>query len=150
MTLAAGVDRTRADAQPHFRVLGPEEGGLSLASLRRLFKGQHITSARKHSLAHGGRMVAMWRRKAVGLAAYEWTDHELRVGELGIDQDSECESGAIVEGLLEALELAATAGGVPRLVLLPRAGIFDGALRRRGYTAIAQVAAGTWFEKRLG
>ena len=150
MALADGADRTRAGAQLHFRVLGPEEGGVSLASLRRLFKVQHLTSARRHGLAHAGRIVGMCGRKAVGLAAYEWTDRELRVGELGIDQNSECDSGAIVEGLLEALELAAAAGGVPRLVLLPRAGIFDGVLRRRGYTAIAQVAAGTWFEKRLG
>lgn len=133
----------------HFRVLGPDAGGVSMAELRRLFPGQRLTAARRGSLERGGRILALCGARVVGLAAYERTDRELRVGEIGIDSESECGADTIAGGLLDALELACMAGGVPRLVLLPRAGLADQTLRRRGYTAISQVAAGTWFEKRF-
>jgi hypothetical protein len=38
---------------------------------------------------------------------------------------------------------------VRRLVLLPRTDLMDDVLHRRGYTAIAKVTAGTWYEKRF-
>jgi len=41
------------------------------------------------------------------------------------------------------------AGSVRRLVLLLRTALFDEVLERRGYAAIARVAAGTWYEKRF-
>jgi hypothetical protein len=133
----------------HFRVLGPDVGGVSNADLRRLFKGQRLTAARRNSLECGGRILALCGPRVVGLAAYERTDQELRVGEFGVDTESSCGSRVIANGLLEALELACLAGSVPRLVLLPRGDIFDNVLRERGYRSIAQAAFGNWFEKRF-
>jgi hypothetical protein len=132
-----------------FRVLGPDSTGLSPTDLRRLFPGQRLTAARRNRLKQGGRILALCGVRVVGLAAYERTERELRVGEVGADPDSACGTDAIANGLLDALELACLAGGVHRLVLLPRAGLADSILRRRGYTAVAEVAAGTWFEKRF-
>ncbi len=134
----------------HFRVLDPDVGGVSSADLRRLFKGQRLTAARRNSLECGGRILALCGPRVVGLAAYERTDQELRVREFGVDTESACGSCVIAGGLLEALELACVAGGVPRLmVLLPRAGGLDGVLRERGFQPLAQAAFGAWFEKRF-
>jgi len=134
-------------APMQFRVLGPDSAGLSPTDLRRLFPGQRLTVARRNRLVQGGRILALCGTRVVGLAAYERTDRDLRVGEVGIDPDSACGADAIANGLLDALELACLAGGTRRLVLLPSAGVADSLLRLRGYTAIAEVAAGTWFEK---
>lgn len=133
----------------HFRVLDPHAGGVSMVELRRLFRGRRLTAARRSSLERGGRILALCGARVVGLAAYERTDRELRVGEIGIDSESACGADTIAGGLLDALELSCVAGGVLRLILLPRAGLAEQALRRRGYAAISQVAAGTWFEKRF-
>jgi hypothetical protein len=130
-----------------FRVLGPDSAGLSPAELRRLFRGQRLTAARRHRLDQGGRILALLGARVVGLAAFERTERELRVGEVGIDPDSVCGAEAIADGLLDALELACLAGGVRRLVLPPRAGIAEAVPRRRGYTTIAEAATGAWFEK---
>ena len=83
------------------------------------------------------------------LAAYDRSDRELRVQEVAIDTSSDCAPTQIADGLLDALELGCVAGSVRRLVLPPRTGVFDDVLQRRGYTAIAQVATGTWYEKRF-
>jgi hypothetical protein len=133
----------------HYRVLGPDTGGVSVADLRRLFRGQRLTLARRSRLEQGGRILAMCGRRVVGLAAYDRSDRELRVEAVGIDTDSACSPAEIADGLLDALELGCVAGSVRRLVLLPKAGVFDEVLQRRGYTAIACVTAGTWYEKRF-
>jgi hypothetical protein len=133
----------------HFRVLGPDVGGVSNADLRRLFKGQRLTTARRNNLEGGGRILALCGPRVVGLAAYERTDRELRVGEFGVDTESACGSCVIANGLLDALELACVAGNVPRLLILPRVGSFDDVLRARSYQPIAQAAFVTWFEKRF-
>ena len=140
--LAAGVS-----AAMHYRVLGPDRGGVSAADLRRLFRGQCLTPARRSRLQQGSRILALCGRRVVGLAAYDRSDRELRVEEVGLDATSACAPAEIANGLLDALELACLAGGVRRLVLLPHAGIADVVLCGRGYTTIPQVAAGTWFEK---
>jgi hypothetical protein len=133
----------------HFRVLGPDTGGVSAADLRRLFRSQRLTPTRRSRLEQGSRILALCGRRVVGLAAYDRTDREIRVGEIGIDTSSPCSPSAIADGLLDALELGCVAGGVRRLVLLPKAGLFDDVLRKRGYIAIAQASAGTWYEKRF-
>lgn len=146
MTSAAAVG---VGAPMHFRVLGPDTGGVSLADLRRLFRGQRLTLARRSRLGQGGRILALYGSRVVGLAAYDRNDRELRVDEVGIDAHSACEPEKIADGLLDALELGCVAGSVRRLVLLPRAGLVDELLKRRGYAAIAHGAAGTWYEKRF-
>ena len=138
-----------ADAPVHFKVLGPDAGGVSLADLRRLFRGQRMTLARRARLSRGGRILALCGKRIVGLAAYDRTDRELRVDELGIDAASACPADSIADALLDALELGCVAGSVTRLMLLPRTSRFDEVLGRRGYAAIAKAAAGTWFEKRF-
>jgi hypothetical protein len=79
----------------------------------------------------------------VGLAAYDRSDRELRVDEVGIDPTSACIPAEIADGLLDALELGCVAGSVRRLVLLPRTDLMDDVLHRRGYSAIAKVTSGT-------
>ena len=138
-----------AAAPMHYRVLGPDTGGVSVGDLRRLFRGQRLTPARRARLEQGSRILALCGRRVVGLAAYDRSDRELRVEAVGIDTESDCAPAAIADGLLDALELGCVAGSVRRLVLLPKAGLFDDVLQRRGYTAIARVAAGTWYEKRF-
>ena len=133
----------------HYRVLGPDAGGVSRGELRRLFQGQRLTLARRARLEQGSRILALCGRRVVGLAAYSRTDRELRVEEIGLDTTSDCAPAHIAEGLLDALELGCVAGSVRRLVVLTRTGLFDQVLQSRGYAAIAQVAAGTWFEKRF-
>lgn len=133
----------------HFRVLGPDTGGVSVSDVRRLFRGQRLTAARRNRLAQGGRILALCGRRIVGLAAYDRNDREIRVEEVGIDTASPCPPAEIADGLLDALELGCVAGSVRRLILLPRTNLFDDVLERRGYTAIARVTAGTWYEKRF-
>ena len=136
-------------APMHYRVLGPDTGGVSVADLRRLFRGQRLTRARRSRLEQGSRILALCGRRVVGLAAYDRSDRELRVDEIGIDATSACAPAEIADGLLDALELGCVAGSVRRLVLLPRTNLMDDVLHRRGYTAIARVTAGTWYEKRF-
>ena len=139
----------RGGAPMHYRVLGPDTGGVSVADLRRLFRGQRLTMARRTRLEQESRILALCGKRVVGLAAYDRSDRELRVQEVGIDTSSDCAPTQIADGLLDALELGCVAGSVRRLVLPPRTGVFDDVLQRRGYTAIAQVATGTWYEKRF-
>lgn len=142
--LAVGVS-----AAMHYRVLGPDTGGVSAADLRRLFRGQRLTPARRSRLQQGSRILALCGRRVVGLAAYDRSDRELRVDEVGLDATSACAPAEIADGLLDALELGCVAGSVRRLVLLPRTDLMDDVLHRRGYTAVAKVTAGTWYEKRF-
>jgi hypothetical protein len=133
----------------HYRVLGPDTGGVSVADLRRLFRPQRLTLARRSRIERGNRILALCGRRVVGLAAYDRTDRELRVEEVGIDTASACGPAEIADGLLDALELGCVAGSVRRLVLLLRTALFDDVLARRGYAAIAHVTTGTWYEKRF-
>ncbi len=139
--------RTAVPAPIQFRVLGPESRGPSFADLRRLFPGQRLTGARRVRVSNGGRILAVCGTRVVGLAAYEQTDHEVRVYELGVDPQSACGTEQIASGLLDALELACMAAGARRLLLCPRARIAGDLLRRRGYAQIAAGVAGGWSEK---
>ena len=114
-----------------------------------MFKGQRLSAARRVRLEHGGRILALCGSRVVGMAAYERNDRELRVGDVGLDTESPCGGEAIANGLLDALELACLASAARRLVLLPRVGLPAPLLQTRGYTAISDGGAGTWFEKRF-
>jgi len=149
MSVSDLVDVASASAM-HFRVLGPDGGGPSVSELRRLFRGQRISAVRRHRLEQSGRIIALCGPKAVGLAAYERSDRDVRVHDVGIDTTSPCGLETISNGLLDALELACLASGSRRLLLLPRTGFPTDVLRRRGYLAIADGgAAGSWYEKRF-
>lgn len=139
--------RTGGSAPIQFRVLGPESRGPSFADLRRLFPGQRLTGARRVRVSNGGRILAVCGTRVVGLAAYEQSDNEIRVYELGLDTQSACGSDQIASGLLDALELACMAAGARRLLLLARAHVAGDLLRHRGYRAVATGAAGGCTEK---
>jgi len=147
--MVSGVDFGRGgSALPmQFRVLGPDSGGPSPTEVRRLFKGQRMTAARRSRLGQSGRILAMAGTRAVGLAAFERSEREMRVTELGVDPDSAGGTDQIVAGLLDALELSCMASGTRRMVLLPRATMATAVLRRRGYVSIGEGSAGSWFEK---
>ena len=147
--MSPGMDYVRpgSPVPMQFRVLGPDAGGPGQTDLRRLFRGQRLTAARRSRLGQCGRILAMCGARVVGLAAYERSDRELRVTEMGMDHDSACSPDQIASGLLDALELTCMAGTVRRLVLLPRAAAADTLLRRRGFTPIAEGTSGAWFEK---
>lgn len=147
----SGSDLAHAGAASamHVRVLGPDGGGPSVADLRRLFRGQRMSAIRRSRLEQSGRILALCGTKVVGLAAYERSDRDVRVVEVGMDLESPCGGEGISNGLLDALELACLASGARRLVLLPRALFPAAVLSRRGYAAIADGGAGSWFEKRF-
>lgn len=147
MTSALAYARPGAGDPIQFRVLGPDSGGPPPVDLRRLFRGQRLTAARRHRLGQTGRILAMCGSRVVGLVAYERSERELRVHELGMDADSACGTDQIANGLLDALELACLAGGARRLLLLPRAAVDAALLQRRGYAMISEGCAGAWFEK---
>jgi hypothetical protein len=139
--------RAGAMAPMQFRVLGPDSGTLPPNDLRRLFRGQRLTAARRKRLDQGARILAMCGNRLVGLAAYERADRELRVYEFLLDVGSACSTDEIAGRLLDALELACMAGGARRLLMLPRATTAAAVLANRGFRAIAEGSAGTWFEK---
>ena len=131
------------------RVLGPDAAEVSEEDLRRLFKGRHLTPARRHRLAETGRVLAACGTRVVGLAGYELVDAEFRVHEFALDDASPCCLEEIATALLDALETACLAGGGRRLVLLPRASVDAGFLRGHGYAPIVEGCAGSWFAKRF-
>jgi len=143
------VEQSRPpEATPmHFRVLGPDNGGVASTDIRRLFHGQRLTAARRSRLAQGGRILAMCGSRVVGMAAFDRADGELRVHEIGLDTESSCGTDAIANGLLDALELACMASGVRRLVLLPRAALMGPLMRRRGYVTVGEATGHTWVQK---
>jgi hypothetical protein len=132
------------------RVIGPECGPLSPSDMRRLFRGQRLSAARRERLAEAGRVVASRGSRCVGVAAYERAEGELRVHEFGIDTASTCSIDEIANAVIDALEVACLASGARRVLLLPRAALAATTLLiRRGYLVIAEGCAGTWFEKTL-
>ena len=131
----------------HFRVLGPDNGGVASTDLRRMFRGQRLTAARRSRLAQGGRILAMCGSRVVGMAAFDRADGELRVYEIGMDPESSCGTDEIANGLLDALELACMASGARRLLLLPRAVLNATLTRRRGYVTIGEGGPGAWVQK---
>ena len=131
----------------HFRVLGPGNVGVALTDLRRLFRGQRLTAARRSRLTQGGRILAMCGSRVVGMAAYDRAEGELRVYEIGMDPESSCGTDEIANGLLDALELACMASGARRLLLLPRAALTGSLIRRRGYVTMGEATGGAWVQK---
>ncbi|MFB3852459.1 MAG: hypothetical protein ACE148_01405 [Vicinamibacterales bacterium] len=138
----------RPQSQLRVRVDGPDGTALSAADLRRVFRGVRFTPARRTRLDQGGRVVARLGSSLVGVAAFERAGCELRVYEMGVDSSLDAEAvDEIVGAMLDALEVACMAGGGRRLVVLPRAAASCAQMRRRGFAAVAEGCAGSWFEK---
>jgi hypothetical protein len=128
-------------------VCGPDSGSPSAGDLRRLFRGQRMTAARRARLEGGTRILVTCGSRLVGLAAYQRTDREIRVYEVGVDPASGCSSELIEASLLDALELACLASGARRLLVLPRATSATDRLTQHGFRPVAAGYSGTWFEK---
>jgi hypothetical protein len=143
----AEQNRPLAVTPVHFQVLGPDNGGVAPADLRRLFPGQRLTAARRNRLGRGGRILAMCGSRVVGMAAYDRAEGELRVYEIGMDPGSSCGTDEIASGLLDALELACMASGARRLLLSPRAALTGSLMRRRGYVTVGEATGGAWIQK---
>ena len=131
----------------HYRVLGPDSGSVPAADIRRLFRGQRLNAARKNRLARGSRILVMCGARTVGIAAYDRSETELRVYELGMDAESACGTDEIANSLLDALELACMAGGARRLLVWPRSVLNPTLTRRRGYVTIGEGGPNTWVQK---
>jgi hypothetical protein len=117
----------------HYRVLGPDGGSVSAADLRRLFRGQRLSQARRNRLAQGGRILVLCGSRVVGIAAFDRSDVDVRVYEVGLDAESVCATDDIINYLLDALELACMASGTRRLILLPGVVLNATITRHRGY-----------------
>jgi hypothetical protein len=85
----------------------------------------------------------------VAVATCQKTEFELRVPEIGMDPDCDCNEREVLHALLDALEIAGLAGGCRRIVLSPPK-VSVAFLERRGYTRITECCAGGWVEKMLG
>jgi hypothetical protein len=145
----------RGDASPltavapiQVRVVGPDSVELQSVELSRLAPGRPVSRLQREHLEHATRVVARVGDRVVGVAAYERLGNELRVLDLRLDPVPPPLCGTdVVRQLLDALEVAALAGGCRRIVLLPAAVIAATSLERLGYRIIAEGCAGGWLEK---
>ena len=133
------------------RVVGPDSVELQSVELSRMAPGRPVSRLQREHLEHATRVVARAGDRVVGVAAYERLGNELRVLDLRLDPvpPPMCATD-VVRQLLDALEVAALAGGCRRIVLLPAAVIAATALERLGYRIIAEGCAGGWLEKDFG
>lgn len=131
------------------RVVGPESPILGPADVRRLFAGRTLSRIRRDRLASSHRVLVLRGQRAIGLAAFDRCDDELRVCELAVEPSICHGAHDILRQLLDALELACLAGGARRVVLLPAAVVAATTLERYGYEAVAEGCAGGWLEKRF-
>jgi hypothetical protein len=129
------------------RVVGPDSEEASTLDLEHREPRRGSSRAQRERLAHATRVVARVGGRVVGVAAYERQGAELRVMELVIEPVPPISSPDIVRQLLDALELAALAGGCRRVVLLPSAVAAASSLERLGYRFVGEGCAGGWLEK---
>jgi hypothetical protein len=130
------------------QVQGPDASTVLDSDLRRLFPGPSLTERRLDRLREWPTVTVRCGGTVVGLATCRKTDTELRVPDLALDPDCGCGIHDVLAALLEAVELAALAGGCRRLVIMPPR-ISPAFLERRGYSAIRERCAGGWLEKAL-
>jgi len=131
------------------RVVGPDSEELTSLELKPPVPRRAPSRGHRQHLAHATRIVAKVGAHVAGVAAYERQGAELRVLELLVDPVPPFGGADIVRQLLDALELAALAGGCCRVVLLPAAVVAVSALERLGYRYVGERCAGGWLEKRL-
>lgn len=127
------------------RIVDPARESLTIADLQRLFSASALTVERCERLWERPSLLVACNDRVVGIASYRWSDGELLVPDMGIDADSPCDQRAVIEALLEALELACMAGGRLRIALTGPQREIGAVAERRGYTANGP----TRLEKRL-
>lgn len=128
------------------RVVGPDSEELTSLELKPVPRRASSRGQREH-LAHATRIVARAGSRVVGVAAYERQGCELRVLEILVQPVAPFSNADVVRQLLDALEVAALAGGCSRVVLLPAAIVAVSALERFGYRFVGESCAGGWLEK---
>jgi hypothetical protein len=131
------------------RVVGPDSEELTSLELKPPVPRRSSSRGHRQHLAHATRIVARAGAHVVGVAAYERQGVELRVLELLVDPVPPFAGPDVVRQLLDALEVAALAGGCRRVVLLPAAVVAVSALERLGYRFVGESGAGGWLEKHL-
>jgi hypothetical protein len=130
-------------------LVGPDAPGPSVPDLRRLFSGRTLSRARRERLATATKIVARHGGRALGLAAYDCAGDDLRVVEVALEPSLCFGAQDVLHQLLDAIELAALAGGCRRIVLLPAAIVAATQLNRLGFSLVTEDCAGGWLEKRL-
>lgn len=134
------------------RVEGPEARGLTDADVHRLFPGR-ITGERLNRLQNWPRVVVRIDDIPVGVATYTQTPIETQIPDFAVEIPSSIDvhhgnvRPAVLDSLLEAIEIASLAGGCRRIVIVPTGRIAD--LTRRGYVSISEGCGGSWMEKSL-
>jgi hypothetical protein len=150
MIRAAHVPVLAPPAGVEVALVGPDGPGLGLSELRRLFSGRTLSRARRDRLDTATKIVARQGHRVLGVAAYDCVGDELRVVEVALEPSPCLGPQDVLHQLLEAIELAALAGGCRRILLLPAAIVAASQLERLGFTMVNESCAGGWLEKRLG
>jgi len=122
---------------------------LTEGDLRRMFPGSSLTDRRLDRLRSWLRVVITHDDKMVGVATCRETDGEMRVPDIALDREEQ-KLGVhqILHALLDAIELAATAGNC-RSIVMSTPPVSPAWLQRRGYRAVRESCAGAWLEKSI-
>ena len=122
---------------------------LSEGDLRRMFPGSSLTDRRLDRLRSWLRVVITHDDRLVGVATCRVADREMRVPDIALDRE-ERKVGVhqILHALLDAIELAATAGNC-RSIVLSTPPVSPLWLQRRGYRSVRESCAGAWLEKTI-
>ena len=122
---------------------------LSEGDLRRMFPGSSLTDRRLDRLRSWLRVVITHGDKMVGVATCREADGEMRVPDIALDREEQnLGVHQILHALLDALELAATAGNC-RSIVMSTPPVSPAWLQRRGYRAVRESCAGAWLEKSI-
>ena len=122
---------------------------LSEGDLRRMFPGSALTDRRLDRLRSWLRVVITHEDRLVGVATCRETDGEMRVPDIALDREEQnLGVHQILHALLDAIELAATAGNC-RSIVMGTPPVSPAWLQRRGYRAVRESCAGAWLEKSL-
>jgi hypothetical protein len=122
---------------------------LSEGELRRMFPGSSLTDRRLDRLRSWLRVVITHGDKLVGVATCRETDGEMRVPDIALDREEQnLGVHQILHALLDAIELAATAGNC-RSIVMSTPPVSPAWLQRRGYREVRESCAGAWLEKTM-
>lgn len=122
---------------------------LSDGELRRLFPGSSLTEHRLDRLRSWLRVVITHDDRLVAVATCREADGEMRVPDIALDREERALGvHQILHALLDAIELAATAGNC-RSIVMSTPAVSPAWLQRRGYREVRESCAGAWLEKAL-